>query len=342
MRNKQIVLAIFSMLLLLCSCAAQPNIAPQTQERETPQEKGPEMPESASTAANELFQMLLDAACPAGSAVRFGAWLDAHPDYADTVQDASCEYAAMENGTERVRFLKTNCDRFSRYAADASQTVVYQLWPVDGEVREGVSGALEPAPAEWEPAEWEKLAGFFVAEPLWTIDLASLDGFYALAPADANGTASGCAAPDSGLSVYSDGSVTLCFTEEAPGGPEILLHIHVQSGDAAYLGVRLGDRVDALVEALETQKRRPGRALDHRPRRLRCGWPRQVHPLPGNGRTYHGAVPVCLQITAVPNSMHRFNLRMDGSRGWYIRRRRHREHILSARSPCRSRPGRSL
>ena len=92
------------------------------------------------------------------------------------------------------------------------------------------------APAEWEPAEWEKLVGFFVAEPLWTIDLASLDGFYALAPADANGTASGCAAPDSGLSVYSDGSVTLCFTEEAPGGPEILLHIHVQSGDAAYLG----------------------------------------------------------------------------------------------------------
>ena len=227
MRNKQIVLAIFSMLLLLCSCAAQPNIAPQTQERETPQEKGPEMPESASTAANELFQMLLDAACPAGSAVRFGAWLDAHPDYADTVQDASCEYAAMENGTERVRFLKTNCDRFSRYAADASQTVVYQLWLVDGEVREGVSGALEPAPAEWEPAEWEKLAGFFVAEPLWTIDLASLDGFYALAPADANGTASGCAAPDSGLSVYSDGSVTLCFTEEAPGGPEILRHIWV-------------------------------------------------------------------------------------------------------------------
>lgn len=183
MRNKQIVLAIFSMLLLLCSCAAQPNIAPQTQERETPQEKGPEMLESASTAANGLFQMLLDAACPAGSAVRFGAWLDAHPDYADTVQDASCEYAAMENGTERVRFLKTNCDRFSRYAADASQTVVYQLWLVDGEVREGVSGALEPAPAEWEPAEWEKLAGFFVAEPLWTIDLASLDGFYALTPA---------------------------------------------------------------------------------------------------------------------------------------------------------------
>ena len=89
MRNKQIVLAIFSMLLLLCSCAAQPNIAPQTQERETPQEKGPEMLESASTAANGLFQMLLDAACPAGSAVRFGAWLDAHPDYADTVQDAS-------------------------------------------------------------------------------------------------------------------------------------------------------------------------------------------------------------------------------------------------------------
>ena len=136
---------------------------------------------------------------------------------------------------------------------------------MDGEVREGVSGALEPAPAEWEPAEWEKLDGFFAAEPLWTIDLASLDGFYALAPADANGTASGCAAPDSGLSVYSDGSVTLCFTEEAPGGPEILLHIHVQSGDAAYLGVRLGDRVDALVEALETQNAVPGEhwIIDH-------------------------------------------------------------------------------
>ena len=74
-----------------------------------------------------------------------------------------------------------------------------------------------------------------------------------------------CAAPDSGLSVYSDGSVTLCFTEEAPGGPEILLHIHVQSGDAAYLGVRLGDRVDALVEALETQNAVPGEhwIIDH-------------------------------------------------------------------------------
>lgn len=113
-------------------------------------------------------------------------------------------------------------------------------------------------------------------------------------------------------------------------------------GDARIFGCAARRPCGRLGRSIGNPKRRPGRALDHRPRRLRCGWPRQVHPLPGNGRTYHGAVPVCLQITAVPNSMHRFNLRMDGSRGWYIRRRRHREHILSARSPCRSRPGRSL
>ena len=248
MRNKQIVLAIFSMLLLLCSCAAQPNIAPQTQERETPQEKGPEMPESASTAANELFQMLLDAACPAGSAVRFGAWLDAHPDYADTVQDASCEYAAMENGTERVRFLKTNCDRFSRYAADASQTVVYQLWLVDGAVREGASGVLTPLEPDYRLYEDHKLAGFYIGQPTWEIDLITLDGFYAVKPAQLTGFASECGWCDEH---YTNGSVTLCFITS---GMEYLVHVHVQSGDAAYMGVRLGDRVDDLIETMEKQK----------------------------------------------------------------------------------------
>ena len=248
MRNKQIVLAIFSMLLLLCSCAAQPNIAPQTQERETPQEKGPEMPESASTAANELFQMLLDAACPAGSAVRFGAWLDAHPDYADTVQDASCEYAAMENGTERVRFLKTNCDRFSRYAADASQTVVYQLWLVDGAVREGASGVLTPLEPDYRLYEDHMLAGFYIGQPTWEIDLTTLDGFYAVKPALLTGFASECDWCDEH---YTNGAVTLCFITT---GMEYLVHIHVQSGDADYLGVRVGDSVDDLIETMEKQK----------------------------------------------------------------------------------------
>lgn len=264
MRNKQIVLAIFSMLLLLCSCAAQPNIAPQTQERETPQEKGPEMPESASTAANELFQMLLDAACPAGSAVRFGAWLDAHPDYADTVQDASCEYAAMENGTERVRFLKTNCDRFSRYAADASQTVVYQLWLVDGEVREGVSGALEPAQQNGNRRSGKSSPGFswrnrsgrsilhrWMVFTRWLLPMQT-DCVQLRSPGQRP------------LGVFRWLSHALLHGRST-GGPEILLHIHVQSGDAAYLGVRLGDRVDALVEALETQNAVPGEhwIIDH-------------------------------------------------------------------------------
>ena len=272
MRNKQIVLCNFlnASVALQLRGAAEHRAADAGTGNTT--RKGPEMPESASTAANELFQMLLDAACPAGSAVRFGAWLDAHPDYADTVQDASCEYAAMENGTERVRFLKTNCDRFSRYAADASQTVVYQLWLVDGEVREGVSGALEPAPAEWEPAEWEKLVGFFVAETALDDRSCIAGWFYALAPADANGTASGCAAPDSGLSVYSDGSVTLCFTEEAPGGPEILLHIHRTVRRCGIFGCGSATVWTPLVEALKPKT--PSRAsIDHRPRRLRCGWP---------------------------------------------------------------------
>ena len=53
--------------------------------------------------------------------------------------------------------------------------------------------------------------------------------------------------------MYASGPVTLCFTEEATGGPEILLHIPVQFGDAAYPGVRLGDSVSALIEALEQQ-----------------------------------------------------------------------------------------
>lgn len=217
--------------------------------------------------------MLLDAACPAGSAVRFGAWLDAHPDYADTVQDASCEYAAMENGTERVRFLKTNCDRFSRYAADASQTVVYQLWLVDGEVREGVSGALEPAPAEWEPAEWEKLAGFFVAEPLWTIDLASLDGFYALAPADANGLR-----PAAQPRTAASRCIPMAQSRSAsrkkhrrPGDPAAHPRTVRRCG---IFGCAARRPCGRLGRSIGNPKRRPGRALDHRPRRLRCGWPR--------------------------------------------------------------------
>ena len=247
------------MLLITASCAgcakpAQPEPSPgktiQT-EPDAPQEYDP--PIYASPVVTELFQQLLDAGCPTASAEQVGAWLDAHPDYTDTVRGASCEYAATENGTERMRFLKTDCDRFSRFLAEASQTVVYQLWLVNGEIREGVSGTLEPLPTDRKPDETEQLAGFSVTTPLWSIDLTSLDGFYALDPSDANGTVSDCVAPDSGLSVYSNGPITLCFTKEAPGGPELLLHIHVQSGDAAYLGVRLGDSVDALIEALERQ-----------------------------------------------------------------------------------------
>ena len=84
------------------------------------------------------------------------------------------------------------------------------------------------------------------------IDLNTLDGFYAVEAAQLTGFASQCGWCDK---QYSNGPVTLCFITS---GMEYLVHVHVQSGDAAYLGVRLGDSVDDLIEAVEKQNDIPG------------------------------------------------------------------------------------
>ena len=252
--NKKRLLYFFlSLILLLCSCMAQPEPSSgETVQAEQDALQEYEPPEYASPVVNALFQQLLDVGCPTNSAEQVGAWLDAHPDYTDTVEGTSCEYAGMENGVERVRFLKTGCDRFSRYYADASETVVYQLWLVDGEVREGASGVLTPLKPEYRLHEDHELAGFYIGQPTWEIDLNTLDGFYAVEPAQLTGLASQCGWCDE---QYSNGPVTLCFITS---GMEYLVHVHVQSGDADYLGVRLGDSVDDLIEAVEKQNDIPG------------------------------------------------------------------------------------
>lgn len=45
---------------------------------------------------------------------------------------------------------------------------------------------------------------------------------------------------------------------------EYLVHIHVQSGDADYLDVRVGDSVDDLIETMEKQNGQS--VLGHLPR----------------------------------------------------------------------------
>ena len=250
---KRIWMILVLALLMTVSCiacagSAQPESGPgETMQAEPEAPPKYEAPEYASSAVNELFQQLLDAGCPTNSAEQVGAWLDTRPDYMDTVQGTSCEYAGMENGVERVRFLKTGCDRFSRYDAAASETVVYQLWLVDGEVREGASGVLTPLKPEDRLDEDHELAGFYIGQPTWEIDLNTLDGFYAVEAAQLTGFASQCGWCDK---QYSNGPVTLCFITS---GMEYLVHVHVQSGDAAYLGVRLGDSVDDLIKVLEQQ-----------------------------------------------------------------------------------------
>ena len=92
------------------------------------------------------------------------------------------------------------------------------------------------------------LAGFYIGQPTWEINLSTLDGFYAVEPAQLTGFASECDWCDEH---YTNGSVTLCFITT---GMEYLVHIHVQSGDADYLGVRVGDSVDDLIETMEKQK----------------------------------------------------------------------------------------
>ena len=255
---KRIWMILVLALLMTVSCiacagSAQPESGPgETVQADPEAPPKYEAPEYASSAVNELFQQLLDAGCPTNSAEQVGAWLDTRPDYMDTVQGTSCEYAGMENGVERVRFLKTGCDRFSRYDAAASETVVYQLWLVDGEVREGASGVLTPLKTEDRLDEGHELAGFYIGQPTWEIDLNTLDGFYAVEAEKLTGFASECGWCDK---QYSNGPVTLCFITS---GMEYLVHVHVQSGDAAYLGVRLGDRVDDLIEAVEKQNDIPG------------------------------------------------------------------------------------
>lgn len=208
----------------------------------------PEAPTYLNLTVQALYEGLLDADCPQAQAEQIAAWLDEHPGYTSKVEGATCEYAIAENGLERVRFLIADSDRFSRYYADASETVVYQLWLVDGEVREGASGVLTPLKPEDRLHEDHELAGFYIGQPTWEIDLNTLDGFYAVEAAQLTGFASQCDWCDE---QYSNGPVTLCFITS---GMEYLVHVHVQSGDAAYMGVRLGDRVDDLIETMEKQK----------------------------------------------------------------------------------------
>ena len=212
----------------------------------------PEAPTYLNLTVQALYEGLLDADCPQAQAEQIAAWLDEHPGYMSKVEGATCEYAIAENGLERVRFLIADSDRFSRYYADASETVVYQLWLVDGEVREGASGVLTPLKPEDRLHEDHELAGFYIGQPTWEIDLNTLDGFYAVEAAQLTGFASQCDWCDE---QYSNGPVTLCFITS---GMEYLVHVHVQSGDAAYLGVRLGDSVDDLIEAVEKQNDIPG------------------------------------------------------------------------------------
>ena len=210
----------------------------------------PEAPTYLNLTVQALYEGLLDADCPEAQAEQIAAWLDEHPGYTSKVEGASCEYAIAENGIERVRFLIANSDRFSRYSDDACKTVVYQLWLVDGKVREGASGVLTPLKPEYRLHEDHELAGFYIGQPTWEIDLNTLDGFYAVEPAQLTGFANQCDWCDE---QYSNGPVTLCFITS---GMEYL--VHVQSGDAAYLGVRLGDSVDDLIEAVEKQNDIPG------------------------------------------------------------------------------------
>ena len=212
----------------------------------------PEAPTYLNLTVQALYEGLLDADCPEAQAEQIAAWLDEHPGYTSKVEGASCEYAIAENGIERVRFLIANSDRFSRYSDDACKTVVYQLWLVDGKVREGASGVLTPLKPEYRLHEDHELAGFYIGQPTWEIDLNTLDGFYAVEPAQLTCFANQCDWCDE---QYSNGPVTLCFITS---GMEYLVHVHVQSGDAAYLGVRLGDSVDDLIEAVEKQNDIPG------------------------------------------------------------------------------------
>ena len=241
-------------LLILTGCQEK---KPQTEitqpgpEKPTAAEEtieGSEVPKYLNLTVQALYEGLLDADCPEAQAEQIAAWLDEHPGYTSKVEGASCEYAIAENGLARVRFLIADSDRFSRYSDDASKTVVYQLWLVDGAVREGANGVLTPLEPDYRLYEDHMLAGFYIGQPTWEIDLTTLDGFYAVKPAQLTGFASQCDWCDEH---YTNGPVTLCFITT---GMEYLVHVHVQSGDADYLGVRLGDRVDDLIETMEKQK----------------------------------------------------------------------------------------
>ncbi len=202
------------------------------------------------SSVDSVKEQLYNLGCPEDSADRFSDWLSDHPAFCEKINQAAMEFSRFPDGTLQLRFISENNDRFSRYVDDASETVTYQLWDVEDQVLEGVSGVVSPTPPQDLSSVYtQELAGFRLTCPLWYMDLDQLDGFYVVDPDCAHGFVADCVKEESGLQVYSNGEVMLCFTEE--GGPEILLHIHVQAGDGAYLGVGLGDSVEELIEALE-------------------------------------------------------------------------------------------
>lgn len=243
MKNSLRLIGIVVAVLLLCSCSAE---TVKSESNESVQQ----LQKDDTSFFGDIKETLCGLGCSVDAAIRFADWIEHHPTFQDKIEDADMELKAFEDGTLRLRFITENNDRFSKYADDASQTVIYQLWDVDGHVMEGISGvAQEKLPVNLDAVYEQKLAGFHLTCPLWYMDLDALDGFYAIDPACASGFAANCSIEGSGLNTYSNGEVTLCFTAE--GGPEILLHIHVHGGDTTYHGVGLGDTTEELIEALE-------------------------------------------------------------------------------------------
>lgn len=252
-------IGLLVVILLLCACSPEimgsekvvQEVDPiRPKENVRMEEKLSSVEEADKFSFSTVKESLHERGCSEDTTKRFEKWLDLNPAFQEKVQDAVIEINAFEDGRVRLRFITENNNRFSRYVDDAPETVIYQLWEVDGQVLEGASGVIDSKPPmDLALVYSQVLAGFRLSCPLWYINLDELNGFYAIDTDNALGLSVGCTAENSNLNVYSNGQVTLCFTDEC--GPEILLHIHVHTGDAKYLGVGVGDPVEDLIKELE-------------------------------------------------------------------------------------------